>query len=336
MTGASALADEGAATSGPSVSRKLAALINPRSFRMHIHQRARRTSDRVRAHGGMVFEVDSLETIERALASALQRGANCIVIAGGDGTLQGVSTWLATHVAGHRMPELIVLSAGRTNYVASDLGTRRHFVDTLELILSSAPEGLHPIRRRSLALSHPSIGTQHGFFMAGASVDQAIRDIHRSNQQAAKNRLAQYAASTTGLIALLARWAVGRFQFELPRLGIETDCLGDTQQRCRFLLLTSLPLHAHWVKPYAGRGRGEIRITAIADRAKGLAWRLPAVLRGRFGAGMDTRNGYFSGRCKDLQIHNLSSITLDGQELDLDPSEPLCVSQGPEFRFLRP
>jgi hypothetical protein len=35
-------------------------------------------------------------------------------------------------------------------------------------------------------------------------------------------------------------------------------------------------------------------------------------------------------------IHGLKSITLDGQEFDLDSDSPLAVRPGPVFRFLRP
>jgi len=35
-------------------------------------------------------------------------------------------------------------------------------------------------------------------------------------------------------------------------------------------------------------------------------------------------------------INNLTSMTLDGQEFDLDGDHPLEISAGPVFRFLRP
>ncbi|MDT8437469.1 MAG: diacylglycerol kinase family protein [Wenzhouxiangellaceae bacterium] len=315
---------------------RLAALINPRSFRMRLHQRASRTAERVRAHGGRVFEVGGLDDIERSLATAIDEGAERLVIAGGDGTLQATVSWLARELVPENFPELLVLSAGRTNYVAADLGTRRHFVDLLETMLAVEPSSLHPITRHSIACTHPSIGEQHGFFMAGAMIDEIIRLVHQSNARKMQGTVLPYAASTTGVIALMARWALGLHRFTLPRLRIEAAELGSLDSVCRFLLITSLPLTGHLVNPYARRGEGHLRLTTVAQHAKGMVRRLPRLLRGRLTSSMNEINGYLSGCCDSILIHNLNTVTLDGQEFDLDPAEPLRLTTGPAFRFLRP
>jgi len=314
----------------------LAALINPASFRMRIEARAARTAATVRAHAGAVFEVNGLADIHAALENACRPGLERLIIAGGDGTLQAAVTWLAEHYAGGPVPELIVLAAGRTNYVAADIGTGRHFQHTLETILEHAPDRLQPIRRQTLVLSHPDLGRQHGFFVAGASLDEIIRWAHARQPGPAARRWAQYAASTTATLGLLARWSAGRFRFRLPRLDIEADGLGRLDGACRFLLLTSLPLDGHLVRPYARRGRGALRVTAIAAPARRLALRLPGLLCGRFGAAMRPDQGYLSGRAPAISIRGIDAITLDGQEFDLDPACPLQIESGPTFRFLRP
>lgn len=317
-------------------STRLAALINPLSFRMSLHDRAMRSADRVREHGGQVFEVTDLEHIEQALAEALRHSIEYLVIAGGDGTLQGAVSWLARNIESARMPALILLSAGRTNYVAEDIGTRSHFLETLERVLTTPADRLHPVDRPTLKLEHPSIGEQHGFFMAGAMIDEVIRYVHRWQAERDNWLRRRHAASTAGVLSIGLRWALRRHRFELPRLRIEADGLGRLDDSCRFLMLSSLNHDSSLVDPYARRGQGPLRITAIKAGAKRLPLRLPKVARGRFSADMNHENGYISGRCKKIMINNINSVTLDGQEFDLDPNHPLEISAGPVFRFLRP
>ena len=191
----------------PGSQTRLAALINPLSFRMSLHDRAGRTAQRVREHGGQVFEVTDLAHIEHALAQALQQSVEYLVIAGGDGTLQGAVSYLARRLEPARMPALVLLSAGRTNYVAEDIGTRHHFLETLERILTTPGDELHPVERPTLKLEHPSIGEQHGFFMAGAMVDEIIRYVHRWQARRDTWLRRRHLASTAGVISIGLRWA---------------------------------------------------------------------------------------------------------------------------------
>lgn len=314
----------------------LAALINPLSFRMSLRDRASRTAERVRGYGGKVFEVSDLAQIEKALERIQHQSVRHLVIAGGDGTLQGSVSWLARHVPTASMPQLVLLSAGRTNYVADDIGTQSHFLETLETVLSRTPDQLHPVDRPTLKLEHPSLGEQHGFFLAGAMVDEVIRYVHR--WQAKRNTWLhrRHAASTAGVLSLAWRRALGHYRFDLPRLAIETDGLGRMDAACRFLMMSTLSHDDSLVDPYARRGRGPLRLTAIRAGAKRLPLRLLKVARGRFSAAMTSENGYISGCCTRIMINNLEYVTLDGQEFDLDGRHPLIVSPGPVFRFLRP
>ena len=314
----------------------LVALVNPLSFRMSLHDRATRSAERVRAHAGEVFEVTNLTEIEQSLAQALQQSVRHLVIAGGDGTLQGAVSYLARHLGPDEMPELILLSAGRTNYVAEDIGTRRHFLDTLERILTTPPDRLHMVERPTLKLEHPSIGQQHGFFMAGAMVDQVIRYAHRWQARHDTWLHRRHAASTAAVASLALRWMLRRHRFDLPRLAIETDHFGRIDHAIRFLILSTLNHNDSLVDPYAQRGTGPVRVTAIAAGAKRLPLRLSKIARGRFSAEMTVENGYLSGCCSEVMINNIASITLDGQEFDLDRRHPLTVAAGPMFRFLRP
>lgn len=314
----------------------LAALINPLSFRMSLHDRASRTAARVRLHGGAVYEVTDLTQIEQALEEIRRQPVRHLVVAGGDGTLQGTVSWLARNVPPESMPQLVLLSAGRTNYVADDIGTQSHFLEALETVLSRTPDGLHPVDRPTLKLEHPSIGEQHGFFLAGAMIDEVIRYVHRWQAERDTWLHRRHAASTAGVLSLAWRWALRRYRFDLPRLAVETDGLGDMEAECRFLMMSTLNHDDSLVDPYASRGKGPLRLTAIRADAKRLPLRLSKVARGRFSELMSSENGYISGYCSNVMINNLAFLTLDGQEFDLDEGHPLIVTPGPVFRFLRP
>jgi hypothetical protein len=313
----------------------LAALINPLSFRMRIHDASARSAARIRAHGGEVYPVTTLQEIEQALTEATRAGIRRLVLAGGDGTVQGAVSWLARTRPDDALPDLVVLAAGRTNYVAADIGTRSHFIQTLDAVLETPVEGLHPVHRHTIECLHPSIPTQHGFFLAGAIVDEAIRYAHR-DQPRGGARPRQYAASALSVTRLLTRAALGRHRFRLPRLDIDAGPLGEFHGRCRFLLATSLPLRAHLVDPYAQRGNGELRLTAVDASARRWKTRLPRILLGKFGRHMNTEAGYLSGRIESARLEGIDSITLDGQEFDLDPTHALELRTGPRLRFLRP
>ena len=302
---------------------------------MRLHEAAARSAARVRAHGGEVFEVTGLHDIEQALEQIQRSGIGRLVIAGGDGTLQGAVSWLGRNLTEDRLPDLILLAAGRTNYVAADVGTATHFVETLDKVLEAPLADLHPVQRHTLVCRHPSIPEQHGFFLAAALIDQVIRHAHRE-QPTGGARIRQYAASSVSVLRLLTRAALGRHRFALPQLRIEIDGLGRIEGKQRFVLATSLPLEAHRVDPYADRGAGAVRLTAIGADAHAWRRRLPRILFGRFSDEMDPDSGYLSGRCDRARLAGIDAITLDGQEFDLDPDQALELATGPCLRFLRP
>jgi diacylglycerol kinase (ATP) len=313
---------------------RLAALINPLSFRMSLRDRARRTEQRIENAGGIAYRVSNLSAIEAALSDALDRGTERLILAGGDGTLQGAVSYLARHPAKDKLPELLVLSAGRTNYVAADLGTRAHFLSTLDRLFEKDARPTQ-LERRTLALHHPSLGEQHGFFLAGAMLDQAIRTIHAEWIDQPGWRRGRM-ASALGATRLLPALLTDRPPFVARRLDVDAGTLGRLDAPMRFLLMTTLGLDDQHARPYARRGEGPLRLTATAVDAERWRRRVPAVLRGRFSAKMVPATGYLSGHTDDVTIHGLDAVTVDGQEFDLDPAVPLKISAGPRFRFLQP
>ena len=339
-SGSGGVRSESVRTADSSDSDRLLALINPLSFRMSLRDRAERSIQRVRAHGGLAIEASRLEEIEHALSAAYRDPApkriSRLVVAGGDGTLQAAVSWLSRNLSPQHFPDLIVLSAGRTNYVAADVGTRKHFLETLERILSRPVDARHPVQRYTLRLEHPDFGQQVGFFAAAGLIDYAIRDIHQWRAKRPGWWRNHHGATAAGLVRLGYRWLTGQSSYRPSELAIDAGELGRMDGPCKLLMMTTLELSESIARPYARHGSGDIRMTAVHAGARAFKRSFPRLLRGRFKHWMNIENGYLSGNCDNILINNINQITLDGQEFDLNPEMPLRVTPGPIFRFLRP
>lgn len=314
-------------------------LINPLAFRMGVRRRAERITEQIRARGEPVFEVAGLDKIQAAIEQAIDQGVTRLILAGGDGTVQAAVTWLVRTADSGRLPELVVLGGGRTNFVARDLGTRDRLVKTLQRALEQNggdSAGLRIERRRTLKLAHPDLGEEHAFFVAGGSIDHVIRNLHawRASQRGWKGH------GSFATQAALIRFGIARLRGRegyRPRpMTIETDTLGRLAGPVGPLLVTTLPHDNGLLDPYAARGHGPLRLTAIRTGAARFWTGLPAIARGRFGARRDLDAGYLSGACNRITFHGIDSLSVDGQEYDLDPDHDVEITPGPELRFLRP
>lgn len=302
------------------------ALVNPMSFRMRLAGQAPECIALLQRNGVSARQVAALEQIESSLEQAVADGCRRLVIASGDGTIQAAVSWLERHVGADALPEIVLLAAGRTNYIAAELGLRR--LDALQSLLADPEQG-RVQRCRTLVCEHPSLPMQSGFFMAGALVDQLIRHAHRE-QARGGSPLRQRMASLIGIARPLLST---RQRLTLPEVEVIAEGLGRLHGRCRFLLATTLELADRWPRPYADRGRGAVRCTAIGADAQRWVLRLPRILSGRHSEDMHPGCGYLSGANDRIRIRGLPGITLDGQEFDLDPGEILTLRGGPEWRF---
>jgi hypothetical protein len=101
------------------------------------------------------------------------------------------------------------------------------------------------------------------------------------------------------------------------------------------LIATTLEHRRGLLNPYAARGQGPLRVTAVASGVP--FWRrLPRILLGRFSARWDLSQGYLSGRCDGLTVTGLGGYTLDGESFDCDAERPVRFRAGPRLRFIQP
>lgn len=307
-------------------------LLNPRSFRMGLRNRADRLTALLK-HYALPFQaVRSADDIDRAIQTALNRQVQQLIIIGGDGTLQGAVTCLARLDSNVR-PRLLMLGGGRTNYTARDLGTHDRLITTLTAALEQS-EAFRPQRRLTLAVRQQGQPVQHGFFIAGGLVDWVIRDCHAYRANGTGPLRTGHLSSTWRLLQLAGQAVVGKGDYRPPRLTIEAQGLKPFEHANRLLLMTTLEHSTDWVAPYADRGQGSIRLTAIDHRATGFWRRLPRLVSGRYAAGMTPDHGYLSQRGDAFRLLGLQSISLDGQDFDLDPNQTVSIEKGLELEFL--
>ncbi len=310
-------------------------LANPRSFRMSLRGRLSRITDIANQHGIALEVAGKPEEIIRAADRAVATGIEVLVVIGGDGTLQAVVTHLAQSDLQTRLPAIMMLGGGRTNYTARDIGTHQHLIDTLERALD--PSGaLSETTRYTLQVEQDGHPPAHGFFIAGALVDYVIRECHHYRQSGSGTLRTGHVSTLVRLLQLAGAGLVGRSQFQSPDIAIETDEIGSLTTPARLLMITSLHHRREWIDPYRAAGAGMVRLTAVSSDAKHFWLRIRRLLSGRHHADMNPETGYLSGRCNEISIKGLKHISLDGQEYDFDPDRPVTIRTGRAFRFLHP
>lgn len=302
---------------------------------MSLAGRADRLRAMARRHGLELIEAETPEAMRAAVRAAIDDSPSILAVSGGDGTVQAVITDLAELSDESQRPPLLVLGGGRTNYTARDLGTHADPLRQLERAIEQ-PESLRTTVRHSLIVRQSGQNDRHGFFIAGARVNDVIRDCHRY-RSGGRGWLRQgHASSAWRVMQLGVRRLFGGLPFPPTELSVDAEDLGRLDGRIRILLLTTLQHPGAWIDPYADRGQGELRLDAIGANARRFWLRLPKAASGHFSASMQPEQGYLSGRCERVEIKGIEQICLDGQEHDYRKDLPLDILTGPAFRFLQP
>jgi hypothetical protein len=329
-----------AQAAGPAAGPVSCLVVNPRSFSVASGRFAARAIALANAHGAEVIEADNPGHFAAGLDDVLARGARRVFVLGGDGTVQGIVDHLARRVPGSGMPQLLVLGGGRTNLTAADLHGSDSALKKLETsLIRSARDpagGFLLEHRHTLVIEQAPAPPRHGFFVAGAIVDSLIRRCHH-DRATGSGRLRTGTHSTAWTLMKEAIPALrGRAPYVFPELDLELPGLGRLHEPMRLLLASTLAHENRMLNPYADRGAGILRVTAVTAGARGFWRSLPRLVTGRYSEAMDIERGYLSGRCDGFQVRGLDAYTLDGQSFRADPARPVAVRTGPRFDFLVP
>lgn len=318
---------------GPVRPERCLLLVNPLSFRLSLPGAFARLRHHAQSLGLEPHVVYGPQEIEPLLTNALISGLDLIIIVGGDGTLQGMVSVLATEHAHVTPPPILMLGGGRTNYTAAHLGTQGQPISMLERALTR-PDSFDITTKATLEIKQGNRQPVFGFFLGGALVDYVIRDCHRY-RASGRGRIRQGRYSTIWRVAQLGLLGlIRRVHYRSPQMSFESAELGRMTGKTRLLVATTLDESQVTVHPYLPRGEGPVKLTAILRSARGFWWRLAHMLRGKPHDSLDIRHGYFSGHSHEVKVSGLDNICVDGQEYELDPEQETSVVAGPTYRFL--
>ena len=313
-------------------------VVNPRSFSASRRGLAERAAEVARQQGCAVVQATDAATIGTAIDRLVLSRQRTIALLGGDGTVQIAAERLAGAPADFPQPQLLVLGGGRSNVTAADVGGCGDVLAKLETTLRQCRAGatVRTQRRPTLAIAQGSAPARYGFFLAAGLLDYAIRACHR-HRRLGHGSLRTGGLGTTWALAQAALPAMlGVREPALDALRVEVPGSESLAEPARWLLVTTLSNGLGSVDPFAPRGEGAIRCTAIAARGPSFWGRLPQLLAGRFAPAMDAAHGYLSTRCDALRVRGLSSYSLDGEPVAADPAGAVEISPGPTLTFIQP
>ncbi len=281
--------------------------------------------------------VDAPESTIAAVESILERRQRHVMVLAGDGTVCAIVDQLCRLSPGAWTPDLLVLPGGRSNLTAADLVPGSTALATLKRALLLARDGSWDAaieERCPLRIEQSPAPARHGFFLAAALIDSAIRQCHQHRSD--HSTLATGLSTASYVVRLGVQALLGRSGLVCPSLQIDAPGCGTQQGLVRLLLVSTLLHRKGLFGPYADRGQGDVRMAAVS-RAAPRFWRsLPRLLTGRYSASMNADSGYLSGRCQQLQVRGLAGYSLDGEAFDTDPARPVTITAGPRLRFVCP
>lgn len=273
------------------------------------------------------------EQIEAVLGELAAAGASCVVLNGGDGTIQAALTTLSLRSPFASTPTLLVLAGGTTNMSAYDLGSHGRPARLLGRLLAGE---LAPAQRRVLCVREADGTTRCGFFLTAGGLPQAVRDCRAFRNTRALPGMRGALGTAAWISGRLLRLLGGREPFDALPVDYQVNA---EPARCRDALLLLASTHqrlALGLTPWWGAGSGQIKTTLVSRPARRLALALPGLLRGRPPAFASAAAGYESHTASTLHLTPTGGYALDGEDYFPPAGSELTVSTGPEFEFLRP
>jgi diacylglycerol kinase family enzyme len=321
---------------GPAGGGATCLLINPRSCRTLYGGLAREAEKLARDEGLRVEVTGDASRILALLAELRVQQVPRLFVLSGDGTIQLIAGYLAGLPAGDWNPQLLLLGGGRANAVPRAFGGTPA-LPALRRVLRALREQqpLRVVSQPLLCVSQAGQPTRHGFIMVGALIDYGVRYCRdwRASRDNWWHR--GILADQISLLRLAALALTGRSPVpDCPQLRVQMQPGGTLYAPVRVLVAGALSSGGHY-NPYARRGEGPLRISAIAAEAPRFWRNLPRMLAGRFDdRTMGVVQGYLSGHCHQATVMGLPGYSLDGEAYDVDPSSELVISTGHPLQVL--
>ncbi len=283
-------------------------------------------------------EVKTPDDIRQALETFAEQEVQCVVIVGGDGTVQATMGALLYHCPFQPIPWLALFPAGTANLMAGDVGLGKFERATLERFLRYAKNHDDPPRcetRPILRIRFPEEREPlHGmFFGAGAIYHGTKMGL---DTKGSIGRLGEWGA---GLIVIRFLWALAtgsRKGLETIRVQVTADGITQETQEYLVLLITTLNRLFLGMKPFWNHAPSPLRYTALRVPYQYL-WRvLPTLLCGQSHPLATKEHGYISEKLLEVRLVLDGGFILDGEVYTSSkPHEPLILDSPGELSFVR-
>jgi diacylglycerol kinase (ATP) len=261
-----------------------------------------------------------------------------LVVSGGDGTVQATVSHLLNDRPFAQMPKVSLLSAGKTNCIAADIGIGGPPASSLKRLIErvEAGEAGERIERPVLTLDLGDDGPAiHGFLLGAIAFYQGTIQFR---PKVTGLGLQPGLQSLVGI--LLSVWRTLRYGpgpksgFYGERVNVTLDGQSAASQELFLLVATTLTQILPGIRPFWGKGAGRMQLTTIAHPPRRLAWAIWPALRGRPRRWMEPA-GYRSHRVERLEVEMNSPVVFDGEIFETDGGSGIKVSVGPTMAFYR-
>lgn len=313
-------------------------LVNPRSFRANRFGLAHQAEQLARAAAIEVRHVTAPPSVHAALDELRRRRQQQVWVLAGDGTLHAMAEYFAGLPADDWSPALLLLAGGRANVVPRECGGYPA-MPALRRALAAHAGGRQMEERslHTLRIAQQGQPVRHGFLVAGAMIYEGVRACAENHRRGEGWQHNSFIADPLVLLKLGLKVLAGRSPLPpYPQIIVRMPGVGEMSAPLRVLVAATLEMHSALYNPFAARGSGPLRLTAVAAGAKSFWRNVPAMLRGRFRQDMDLAHGYLSGRAARAELLGIAGYALDGEIFAADPALPLEFSTGPVLRVLRP
>ncbi len=283
-------------------------------------------------------EIHTPTDILEALQAFAQEQVDCVVVIGGDGTIQAAMGALFHHHPFPLMPSLALLPAGTANLMAGDVGLGKFEPKTLEQLLTEAqfsnPQ-TYTETRPILRIRFPEEREPlHGMFFGAGAIYHGTQLGLQTKQSI--GRLGEWGAGMILLKFLFALATGSRKGLNPIRARVTAGEKRSAEEEYLVLLVTTLDRLFLGIKPFWNNNPGSLRFTSLRVPYRYL-WRvLPKLLRGKSHPLATINHGYLSENLPEIRLSFDSGFVLDGEVYTSSkPQEPLILDSPGELSFVR-
>lgn len=280
------------------------------------------------SRGADVHETRSLAELEAAARAVAERGADTVVLAGGDGSYSAGITALARAFGERALPAIALAPGGTVSTVPRNWGMRWGAVRTTRALMASVLSGEARTAWRPTLRARDASGERLGFIFGAGLVARFFREYYASPRRG-------YAGAAAIVAPIFAGSFVGGALARrvLSPVACTLTLDGERQPATGYSLIAAsvvrdLGLHM-WVTYRADERDGHLHVVASPLGARALGPQMPRVLAGRKLRG----EGHVDALAREvtLEFATRDAWVLDG---DLLEAERVTVGAGPKLRIV--